>query len=119
MNVKGNEEEKKTLEDHSVEKYSCDNIDMYSHLNDEHFIITDGSGVCEKCVIGEKIAQAGIHDDFLHSVVRQLDSEVNCVKRAISILSLDVSSSLVVFRSLAKQMRQWRLLVQEGRVGIA
>lgn len=28
----------------------------------------DGFGVCEKYVIEEKIA--GIHDDFLHSVVR-------------------------------------------------
>lgn len=71
-------------------------------------------------MIGKKIA--GVHD-ILHddSIVCQL--EVNCVKkRAIPILSLDANSSLVslVFRSLAKQMRQWwRIVQREERVGIA
>ena len=48
----------------------------------------------------------------IHSVV----CEVNCaMKRAISILSLDV---LLDFRSLTRQMRLWQKQ-QEGRVAIA
>ena len=79
-------------------------------------VITDGTvGVCDKCVMVSMMAGVQVHD-ILHSIVCQL--EENCVKK-MSSLSLDANSSLVVFRLLAKQTWQWRIVQQGRRVEIA
>lgn len=69
-------------------------------------------------MIGKKIVEIR-HDNHHFLVVCQL--EINCVKKKamIPILSLDANSSLVVFRSLAKRMRQWRIVQRERQVGFA